>query len=634
MLSSRQKAIIKTLESDTWIKGQVLANKLDVTTRTIRSDIEKINSIIPELIESHTRKGYFLHLNKMESIIIDQSDRIPQSPSERIYYIIHKLLIDKETMSFFEIKNKLFVSSFTIESDIRKIREMIKPFTGLKLIRRNNELYFQGSEHSKRKLYRSLLNNEIQDDFLNLNKIASLYDNFDLMAVFKILEEVLEEYDYQVRKTALPMLVIHIGISIERMLSGYYVENVSFAHSIDQEYEYKISHDFYSRVTNLIPIKFNEDEVLALAGLLLGYKNVTLLNDDVCINGKSHNIPQLIEKILKYIEEVFNIDFSHDYDFINGLQLHIQSFIERASRDIKIPNVHLQDIKESYPFFFEMSIHISKLIGKELNLEFSEEETGFIAIHLGAAYERYEANKRYRAILLTTGNDTFTFKALEKINTTFGDRVEIIKVVDYYTEEIKEHSIDLIISLVPQFQIKTINTVIVSTFMSNQDISKILLALNNLDKKRNKSILSSKLPGILDPQLFHSKFKAESVEKTIATLCDDLYAKGYVKESYKESVFKREAIVATSFEQGLAIPHPLELESLTSKISVAILDEPLLWGQYEVSLIMLLSINEQDRHVLWSFFEWLSDYTNDNESITALTNSDSYEEFLEKILEA
>ena len=83
MLSSRQKAIIKTLESDTWIKGQVLANKLDVTTRTIRSDIEKINSIIPELIESHTRKGYFLHLNKMESIIIDQSDRRPRRRTRR-----------------------------------------------------------------------------------------------------------------------------------------------------------------------------------------------------------------------------------------------------------------------------------------------------------------------------------------------------------------------------------------------------------------------------------------------------------------------------------------------------------------------------------------------------------------------
>lgn len=633
MLSSRQKEIIDILTNKRWIKGKVIASQLDVTTRTIRSDIEKINTIIPDLIESNTRKGYCIQPNKMQAVKLESPSSIPQSPTDRVYYIIQRLLINKDVLSIDEIKDSLFVSSYTIESDIRKIRDIIKPFSGLELVRRNNQIFFQGSEFAKRKLYRNLLNHEVQDDFLNINKIAKLYESFDLMEVFQILTHVLKDYDYQVRKTAVPMLVIHIGISIERMLSGYYIEQVNFLEDIHNAYEYKIAQDFYSRITHIIPIDVKEEETLTLAGLLLGYKNATLLNDEVLVRGKKHNIPELISEVNLYLKRVFDIDFSQDQEFVNGLQLHIQSYIERASRNITIPNVHLQDIKKSYPLFFEMSLHVSKVIGDALGLPFSEPETGFIALHLGSAYERYEANRRYRVILLTAGNDSFVTQAKQKLENLFGDRMEIISIVDYYTEDISEYDIDLLISLVSQVKVKDIMSVTVSTFMTNKDVAKILLVLNELDKEKHRSILLKKLPKIISDDLFYINFKAKTVNTAIGELSDDLYQKGFVNENFEDSVLKREAMVPTSFEQGLALPHPLTLHSSQSKISVALLDEPILWGKYEVKIVMLLAISEQDRHILWSFFEWLSEYITNAEHVENLRKTQSADEFINLILE-
>ena len=47
----------------------------------------------------------------------------------------------------------------------------------------------------------------------------------------------------------------------------------------------------------------------------------------------------------------------------------------------------------------------------------------------------------------------------------------------------------------------------------------------------------------------------EEPEKIISDMCDKLYARGYVKENFKEGVLKRERLSPTSFFHGFAIPH-------------------------------------------------------------------------------
>ena len=42
----------------------------------------------------------------------------------------------------------------------------------------------------------------------------------------------------------------------------------------------------------------------------------------------------------------------------------------------------------------------------------------------------------------------------------------------------------------------------------------------------------------------------EEPEKIISDMCDKLYARGYVKENFKEGVLKRERLSPTSFFHG------------------------------------------------------------------------------------
>lgn len=51
-----------------------------------------------------------------------------------------------------------------------------------------------------------------------------MFKGFDLLKVKDIMENILKEYNYRIREMAIPMLMIHIGVAIERMLHHNYIK--------------------------------------------------------------------------------------------------------------------------------------------------------------------------------------------------------------------------------------------------------------------------------------------------------------------------------------------------------------------------------------------------------------------------
>ena len=115
-------------------------------------------------------------------------------------------------------------------------------------------------------------------------------------------------------------------------------------------------------------------------------------------------------------------------------------------------------------------------------------------------------------------------------------------------------------------------------------------------------------------------------------MCDELIEKGLATQSYKEDVFRREAVSATSFVNGFAVPHSIEVSANESCISTLILDKPVIWGGFEVKLIILLAIRETDNHLLKIFFDWLSSIVSDSNKFTQLLEVREHQEFMEQVI--
>lgn len=166
-LNKRQEKIIAMMnDMNEWITGKELSKLLNVSDRTIRSDVDVINRTYEnELIESNLRYGYHLNQSIFRTLDIKIEDTIPQTPQERCVYIIQELLFQRNELNIIDLQNKVYVSGYSIDNDIKRIKKMVEPYDDLKLVRSKSFIHLEGSEESKRKLYKDMLAEETKGNF-------------------------------------------------------------------------------------------------------------------------------------------------------------------------------------------------------------------------------------------------------------------------------------------------------------------------------------------------------------------------------------------------------------------------------------------------------------------------------------
>lgn len=634
MKSSRKRQLLLLLEKQgSWLTGKELSQMLNVSDRTIRSDIESINrdAQVP-LIESNIRKGYCLNQEAINNLKIknQKENQIPQTSKERCRYILHQLLVKEQDINITHLLSEIYISEYSLDNDIKKIRELLEQFPNLDIIKSKNHLSLDGSEKSKRNLYKFLLLEETKKNSLNIDELATLCKNFDLLKAKSILEEIFQKYDYTVNYVSFPSLILHIGVSIERMMTFNYIENSLRDNPvIHTTIEYRISEEFYQRISSLYNIRVVQSEIVLLTLLLMG-KNGTALSDrslSPILKGK--NCERLVYDMLSHLNDRFSIDFTNDQDLIIGLTLHLEAMIDRALKNLRIDNVYLQEIKRRYPMIFELALACTKYLGEQLNIVVDEAEIGFIALHLGMSYERTHIKEKIRVVLIVPTTNAILNKPQEKITKIFSDYMNIVACLPYFEQEtIKKLNPDLIICSVPLQHDLDIPTIQVSIFITREDESKIFSSLNAIEHSQMQQKYSGQMLNLMRPEHFFMDVDLKTPQECIRFLCDQLEADGSIDHNFYDSVMVRENISSTSFVYNYAIPHAIEPSVNSSNIGILILKKPIEWGQFQVKIIFLLAIKNSDNNTMRLFFEYLMNLSSDIGKLSNLLDCKNYEEFI------
>lgn len=619
-MNNRQQRIIDILHDyDEWVTGKELASMLSVSDRTIRSDIEHINKEYEcTLIEANRRKGY--HLDEMLTSVkgITTKSVIPQTSQERVSWIIKELLF-KQEINLIELQDRIYVSGYTIDNDLRNIRRILNEYPSLKVVRVKNHIRLEGDENEKRSVYKHLLESEIKGNFTNISALSHLWKDFNLIDVVDIFKNVCANNHYKFKNVSLPMLMMHAGIAIERIRNkNYLYETQSDCTGIDLEYH--VSKDFFEELSQKFGIPYVEEEVVKFAFLLEGR------GSHVDLKTESQ---QLVEEVLVDIRDCFDIDLRDDEELYNSLVIHMQSLLDRIKVDKPNTTAYLKEIKRQYPLVFEMAIYASDVISKATGKPLVEDEISYLALHFGTAYERHINTQKYRVVMIIPHNQMLAKACMDKIETRFRERMEIIKVFPFFENNmISSLHPDLILTVVPLQHELSIKTVSISLFVNYEDESQIFQALNQLDREKYHDQFCHIVKKLIGQETFFIKKDIASKEDAINYLCDNLIQLGYATQEYKEDVFKREEMAGTAFVQGFAVPHAITVQSLRSTISVMVLKNPVKWGKYEVRLILLLSISEQDNQMLHTFFDWLSNVLIDYNQLMQFIEADNYQQFM------
>lgn len=634
LLNKRQERIIMLLKDNRkWMTGKELSEFLNVSDRTIRADIAYINLYYDNIsIESNVRNGYHLNGEVSSNLNIHSEDIIPQTSFQRCFYIIHELLFKKNELNLVHVMDSLFVSGSSMENDLKEIKKILEIYPTLKLVRHKNYISLEGNEENKRELYINLLVKKIKGNYLNLDSLAALFPNFDLLAVKELLENIFKKYNYASREMEFPLIMAYIGVAIERMLCHNYIKTDGTNENITGSIEFSIVQEFLKNVSQKLNIELKKDETTVLAFILNG-KTQADTNDRALLLNSDYKVNQLVSSILEDIYIQFDVDLRKDEDLREGLSVHIQQLLERKKKNIQISNLYLDELKHKYPFFFEMAIRVGKLIEDKLNITIDENDISFIEQHLGGALERMDSKNKYRVIMMNPNNQALSSICIKKVDSIFHERIQILGSTNYFEKkEILKAKPDLILTTLPLEHNLKILTVQISIFMSLEDEIKIFKALNLLDSNRFKVKFIKDFKTMMEPRFFYFDLDLDTPKEVLSFMSDELYNAGSV-ENFKEAVLKREELYPTSFIYSFAIAHPNIAISKESKISVALLKKPIQWGEFQVKLVLLLSIQEGKQKVLRTFFDWLSNIVSDSKKLSSLMKTTTYDEFIKQIIQ-
>ena len=547
--------------------------------------------------------------------------------------MIQKLLFEVKELNLTMLQSQIYVSGYSIDNDLKRIRKMLEPYGGLKLVRNKECISLKGDEASKRRFYRDLLVAEVQENFLNLNTLAHLYRSFNLIEVKDIFVNVLEEYDYSIHESMFPMLILHAGTSIERMNCANYINMEEGMQGLEETIEYQISQTFFDRISKRLHITVHDGEVGMFALVIMGRRASNYTSDFVNYNGKWMNTKKLVAEALEQVYALFGLDFRQDDDLMAGLKMHFHGLIERVKNQVRMEDVFVEEIKRKYPLVFEMGIYVLEFLEQRLGRPISDVESCYIALHLGAASERMNSVRKYRAVMILPHNQSFSDMCVKKISDMFRERMEVLKVFGYFEEdEVSALDPDLLLSTFPLEHRLDVETVSINLFVDSETESKILQAINRLDKKGFRLEFTSHIGNLIRKEHYHSQVDMDQPEEIIRMLCAGLEKEGIVEPEFTEVVLKREQMSPTSFVNIFAIPHAFGAFARNSTIAVAQLKNPVKWGAFEVRLVMLFAINEGDARMIKIFFDWVSNVVNQPEELAKLVAPCSYEEFIDRIM--
>ena len=636
---NRLNEIFDYVRQDNIVSASQLSVLLNITDRTIRSDIQAINEILEKngaKIKLKRKAGYYIEINDQEkyntflcSIKQTRTSNLElDSSQDRIKYLLNLLLYSDEYMSLDDLADNIYVSKNTLQNYIKTLKAIFSKYNLEYISKTNVGVKIIGNEDDKRKcLVENVLSYNFQNYVTGFTKDEyTLFEGIDLDLLKQIISNKLKNAHIKTNDFIFKNLIIHFALMISRIQFDCYI-NTNNAIKIDDNYANFIN-DIAKEIEKAFDITISEGEKKYIYSHLVAN---TRLNDLVSNDNK---IKALVEELLNNIYYDYNFDLRNDEILSHDLFLHFKSILNTKSLALNKRNPLLNTIKANFPLAFDITITcITKIFNKPPYI-LTEDEIGYVSLHVGAAIERcFSGSLQRKSVILVCGSGQATTRMLEaRLNVFFKDKIMIVHRASYnefinYTKR-ELLNIDFVISTIP-LKSNYVPTITVDFSLNNQnieDISKFLTSIS-LDKmkKSNK---------FFDKNLFLHLDKIESKETLLKQMFHLMEEQNIVDNDYFDYVMERENLAKTNMNEIFALPHPMRLCAKDTKVAVAIIGEPLTWYKQDtVQIIFLLAIKQGDQQDIEHLYDIFIEIVNNPKLQQNIIHCHDFDSFINNLLD-
>ncbi|MGY4110566.1 BglG family transcription antiterminator [Aeribacillus sp. SP014] len=511
-LRAREREIIELmLQEDRHISTKEIAERLNVSSRTVHRELKNIKKVIKKYglyIDSLQGKGIRLFgpsLRKQNLLKdIRSGEHTDFSQEERKVLILCSLLEASEPLKLFTLAEKLNVTSATVSNDLDQIEEWIAQFD-LKLIRkRGYGIELIGPENGKRALLGNIIMEKLDEkSFLQAierqikeeknekrEKIFEIIDEEKIKTVEGVLENFRQTILFSIADSAYIALAVHLMLAAERIQKG---ETIDIDPQVFQELkgtkEFESARMIVKELEKAFQVKFPEAEIGYVATHLLGArrkedKDFSFFDVDVDISRKVH-------ALIEFVSNKTGFPLTEDQSLYQGLVAHFVPAITRSKEKIHTHNPLLQQIKTKFSTLFASVEEGVKKIFYDLQL--SEDEIGFLVLHFGSALESKMENISLQGLVVCPSGIGSSKMLATRLRKEFPEieNIHIASLIDLKRLDVSQY--DIIISTT-DLPYRHVPYITVNPLLNEHDIAKIKRYMNEKLTEFKRS--ENNVPGI------------------------------------------------------------------------------------------------------------------------------------------
>ena len=626
--TKRQKKIIKEISSSNdYITGKSLSLILNVSLRTIQSEVAEINKVLPLILS--TNRGYSLDYNMYKALTFQLSE--DEQNLEHI--ILKKVFFHTPHYNIDDLADSLYISTTTLEKYFKTINKTLENFD-LKISRNNNTVFVVGNELNKRKYLNKIIFDEINPAFNSIDNLTNYFEGIDVDKIKIIILNSINKYDYYIDNAYYNNLIVNITIALYRMRTDHYVSQpINNISDHSDNIESKIANEIctqYSAHCNIAPTK---DDIFYISSLLEGI--IKPINQNHLISSKDILSEDFIEDIREILLNVFSyymLEINFD-EYLYSFALHIHGLIKRANSIQSSGNDFLYNIKKNCPFIYDVSVNIAQKLNKKYNIHIADSEIGYISIHIGYLIESSNTDSDKVSILLLCHDYHHIDSNIEKKLLDNYDNFITLKLFNTNNSStlIDAYS-DLIITTQPLNLIGK-EVIVVSPFFTMMDQINIDNAIHKCLENKQKIKRNNMLSSFFDKKLFFKSNNFSNKEDVIKFLGQNVIDYGLCKDGFIESVLEREQLSSTCFFDTFAIPHALDMNATHTMICVLTSESGIQWDDHVLHIVLMLAVQQNDRKKFMELYNGIVQTLEKPEKVNKLVLADSLMFFLEQLLE-
>lgn len=489
-----------------FVTASSLAANMDVSTRSIKSYIQEINSFYPDAIES-SREGYRIDKQAARRILEESGTHIPQSSQERIVYIINSLIKSDTSVNTYDLCDEMYVSYSTIKNDLQAVKSRLRKYD-LQLNNNHDNLTVSGLEKNKRRLLSSILYDESNVNFVNLETIQNIFPEIEIELIKDSLLEIFDRFHYFVNDYSLINLVLHITIAIDRIRNRNV--NTEDIHDMPpiSSHEYELARNIARKIEEDFQIEYNQAEVYELALLLISrataidYQSITVSNLGDFITPECL---ALVKELISDVNSFYYIDLTEP-EFLIRFALHIRNLLQRSKNNYFSRNPLTEEIKTSCPLIYDVSVCLSSIIKERTGISINDDEIAYIAFHLGSTLEAQKnlSEKVTAALYCPSYYDT-NVKLTDTINRHFSSELLITNIFTEERELEKAGKSDLVLSTVPLNSVIQLPLLQISPFFTEKDVQSLRRQLTEIKTNKRRKQFREYLEYLIVPEFFERR---------------------------------------------------------------------------------------------------------------------------------